>query len=449
MEGLPFGFGNHSDKGLVREVNQDAMAYYAVAGGHLMMVADGMGGHAAGEAASQIALEVIYHYFQHQPIQEPIDQYIIHAIELANRSIFQYAQNHVEKLGMGTTLVLAFFQDNVVTIAHVGDSRAYCYHPDQGLQCLTKDHSFVQELVNQGIITEEEAFYHPRKNEITRALGTHPSVAVDIQQRTVKPNEIYLLLTDGISSLLTSQQIQAIVSSDDTPQQIAEKLVQAANDLGGYDNSTVQVISFKQVLPQDLKNPENSEQKQGENFAVNQDKSNQDKPKSETKDSSLRYYLFIGGAVITIALLLYYAFSAIPETHLVPQDVASAQVMLSSHDSLTENTSLIKNQVQENLKIQYKVKQGDKLIKLANSFNYPVDSIKKINNLQSDVLKPNQVLEFPIQAIHEVAKGENLTIVAQKYEVKINDIRKINGLSKNERLKEGQKLYIPLKENNN
>ncbi len=448
MRNLPFDFGNHTDRGLVREFNEDAMGFYSLSGGYLWVVADGMGGHAAGDEASKLAVDAIYFFLHQQTVWEDIPNLLIQAIDYANQNIYQYALQYPQKRGMGTTVVVALVRDNTITIGHVGDSRAYRYNPETGLQALTKDHSFVQELVNQGLITEQEAHYHPRKNEITRALGTKENVIPDIQQHTIRKNDIFLLMTDGICSLLTHNEIQQILSDTTlNSQQIAEKLVNKANELGGYDNSTVQVISFKQT--QNNQNQSLADTNVLElSFKNDAQKKEIKVPRSSTSDSSLRYYLFIGGAILTIALILFYFLSNLNTQNIVPPtNLEKNEKNYAYEDSLkVQEDSTSQKTIQEPMFIRYKVRRGQSLDQLSKWFNYPMDSIKMRNGLKNSKIKEGEELEFPLQAIYEVEKGDKLELIAKKFNVKASDIQRINALKSAEKISPGVKLYIPLPE---
>jgi len=455
MKTLPFDFGNHTDKGLVREHNEDAMAIYEINGGFLFLVADGMGGHAAGNEASKIALDVIANYFSHLNHLENIPYHISVAVETANLAIYQYAQQFPEKKGMGTTLVVAFIYNNQITIGHVGDSRAYRFNPQDGLQLLTKDHSFVQELINNGIISEEEAHYHPRKNEITKALGISEKVNPDLQQIDIKPNDLFLFMTDGISSILTNSQIHEIVSNTNlTAQQIAEALVNAANDLGGYDNSTVQVVSYLDKKKEVSITNNSDTQKINtniENLSENQFSNKKNIPKSNASDSPIRYYLFIAGAIITIALVLYYSLFSVSFQSMPSQPLPEASIKYKNENQISEEINNEKNKTEQPAVIthRYRVTKGDNLEKLARAFNFPVDSIIKRNELKNNQLKINTSLEFPTQGVYRVVKGDNLSSIAKKFGVYEKNLAKFNRLNTRETLKEGQEIFIPLKKQNN
>lgn len=253
-----FEFGNITDKGCVRPNNEDYMGYFQTQNGHLFVVCDGMGGHKAGEKASQLSVEVFKSFFSdtyHHNPQEALYQ----AACRANKVVYETAQKYSDFSGMGTTLVAALIRDNTVFYVHIGDSRLYYYEQSsQTLHRITKDHSFVQELVDAGIITDAEAENHPRKNEIKRAVGIHPEVEPDVCVLPLQPadNDLLLLCSDGLNSMISDGQIKEIVA--DSSLKImpkTQKLVEAAKNAGGYDNITVQLIRFyaqnrsKAVIP--------------------------------------------------------------------------------------------------------------------------------------------------------------------------------------------------------
>lgn len=268
-----FEFGNATDVGCKRDNNEDYLGYFQTQNGHLFVVCDGMGGHQAGEKASQLAVEVFKRYFTEGYHANPSDALQKATIE-ANKIIFETAQKYAEYAGMGTTLVVALIRDNQVFYVHVGDSRLYLYEQEtQKLHRITKDHSFVQQLVDNGIITDLEAESHPRKNEILRALGVNNIVEPEVGISAILPadNDVLLLCSDGLNSMILDTQIQNIIA--DNSQNILQRtksLIESAKQAGGYDNITVQLIRFyaqnrkKTILPfQQVKsqNEEPSEKK--------------------------------------------------------------------------------------------------------------------------------------------------------------------------------------------
>lgn len=239
-----FHFGSHTDIGHVRKQNEDAMGYYETSNGYVFVVCDGMGGAAGGATASRMAVNSIKTFFQHQYYPSP-QEAIRQSIQYANQQIFQAAQNAPGMQGMGTTCVLVLVRNDQLFYGHVGDSRLY--HLSHGtISRTTKDHSFVQALVDQGVISDDEAETHPRRNELLRALGTQPVVEVEVAVNPIIPdkNDIFLLCTDGLNGLVHDKSIEATLNSPIDVEHKAIKLIQMANNLGGYDNTTVQLIEF-------------------------------------------------------------------------------------------------------------------------------------------------------------------------------------------------------------
>ena len=201
----------------------------------ILAVADGMGGARAGEVASQMAVEV----FAEMGADGEGPEKLLEAIaKEANRRIYELAQKDESRAGMGCTLTAAFVGDGEITIGHVGDSRAYRLRGEE-LEQLTSDHSLVEELVRQGKLTAEEAEVHPQRSIITRALGPEPDVEVDSFTHSAKPDDVYLLCSDGLTGMVQDERIAKILLARSSLKQAAEALIAAANENGGRDNITV------------------------------------------------------------------------------------------------------------------------------------------------------------------------------------------------------------------
>lgn len=242
-----FEFGNATDVGRVRSNNEDYLGYFQTPNGHLFVLCDGMGGHQAGEKASQLAVETLREFFNkkfYSNAQEALWQAIVEA----NQVIYTTSEKFSEYAGMGTTLVAVLIRDNQVFYAHVGDSRLYYFEQaTQTLHRITKDHSFVQELVDRGVIKDEDAEKHPRKNEILRALGIHQEVIPEVGILPILPadNDLLLLCSDGLNAMISDFQIGEIITDKNlTILQRTQKLIEKANEAGGTDNITVQLIRF-------------------------------------------------------------------------------------------------------------------------------------------------------------------------------------------------------------
>lgn len=236
-----------SDVGCVRTNNEDAARFIrpsdlVIRGtkGFLAIVADGMGGHAAGEIASQMAVETIAKtYYQRE---ESPEESLFLAFTKANRSIWQTASRNTRQRGMGTTCSAVVICDTKLYFAHVGDSRLYLLKNGQLLQ-LSTDHTYVQMLVQQGVISPAEAEKHPERNVLTRAMGTHNKVDIDVEavSYSMENDDRLLLCTDGLYDYLSSDEIAQLMLIP-TLNEAAQRLVEAAKQRGGHDNITVLLV---------------------------------------------------------------------------------------------------------------------------------------------------------------------------------------------------------------
>jgi PPM family protein phosphatase len=226
---------SRSDTGRQRTANEDA--FYA--SGPVFAVADGMGGAQAGEVASRIAAESF------EPAvrgDESPEAYLRAIAQSANQQIHSLAQHDSTRSGMGTTLTAAIVEGDEVSLAHVGDSRGYVWR-DGELRMLTSDHSLVEELRRQGRISDEQAEDHPQRSIITRALGPESEVEVDTLTFSARPGDVFLLCSDGLTTMIRDEGIAAVLAASDTLDQAVDTLVATANEAGGRDNITV--VAFR------------------------------------------------------------------------------------------------------------------------------------------------------------------------------------------------------------
>ena len=222
--------------GQVRTLNEDG---YLIKDS-ILAVADGMGGHQAGEVASSLALQIMAAWpFDREHPQESLHQ----AVQQANTEIHRLAKGNAELAGMGTTLSVAWIVAEQAYIAHVGDSRIYKFDGDTIYQ-LTDDHSVVAELVRSGALSKNEAQIHPHRNVLTRALGAAPEVSFDMREESLKVGDILILCTDGLYSLVSDQELKEVAGTLTDPQEAAERLVALANARGGHDNITALVAAI-------------------------------------------------------------------------------------------------------------------------------------------------------------------------------------------------------------
>lgn len=241
--------GARSDIGLVRINNED---HYAVEPSmNLLILCDGMGGQAGGEVASRMAVEILLAHCQ-EALRHPqaawegayLEEFsaqtnrLASGIRLSNKAIFEAASGAASVSGMGCTVVAARIYGSVMSIAHVGDSRIYLFRNGQ-LRQLTQDHSLVWEQVRQGFLTPQQAEQSELSNVILRALGAEPSVEVDLDEMWVGPGDQVLLCSDGLTRMVSDEEIASVLSAAIPPQEAADRLVELANAKGGEDNTTV------------------------------------------------------------------------------------------------------------------------------------------------------------------------------------------------------------------
>ncbi|WP_160690306.1 Stp1/IreP family PP2C-type Ser/Thr phosphatase [Clostridium sp. C2-6-12] len=227
-----------SDVGLKRTLNEDFASYLEKEEFKIYVVADGMGGHNAGEVASQMAAERIVSYVDEKFSSSNSRDLIEEAIKKVNTDIFNFSNTNEKLSGMGTTVTVCFITKEFIHIANVGDSCCFAIRNNE-IKKITKDHSLVQELVDSGSISEQEAENHPKKNIITRALGTSSSVVVDVFELDNNEYELYILCSDGLTNELTKEEILQIITEEKDYIKSADRLVALAKANGGRDNITV------------------------------------------------------------------------------------------------------------------------------------------------------------------------------------------------------------------
>lgn len=247
--------GACSDKGQVRHHNEDAFVCDPSLG--LFIVCDGMGGEAAGEVASRMAIETMVRQLngaenwqqgKATPTArgfQPATRQLESAIRLSNQAVYEDSRRNPERHGMGTTVVSAWIRDNLASLAHVGDSRAYLWR-NQNLEQLTRDHSLVEEQLRAGLISHEESLASSQQNVLLRALGGEPEVEVELAELPLMPGDALLLCSDGLSRMVSEETMADTLARLQQPQEICRTLVDLANQNGGEDNITVVVA---QVLP--------------------------------------------------------------------------------------------------------------------------------------------------------------------------------------------------------
>lgn len=231
-----------TDVGQKRSMNQDYVYTSEKPVGklpNLFVVADGMGGHNAGDFASKFTVQQLVKSIELNPETNPI-KIIRQSIESANKELLIMAYENSELTGMGTTLVAATIVHDYIYVANIGDSRLYIINSE--IKQITKDHSLVEEMIRLGEIDREDARNHPDKNIITRAIGASEDIAVDFFEMKLEKDDMILMCSDGLTNMIEDEEIRRIIESQKSPEQKAEKLVQIANNNGGKDNITVIII---------------------------------------------------------------------------------------------------------------------------------------------------------------------------------------------------------------
>ena len=237
-----------TDLGRVRENNEDKFDFFlpeerARLGlrGRLWAVADGMGGHAAGQIASEAALKTLIRSYFDAASPDDTEQKLRAALKEANALIYHAAQKFPDKSGMGTTLVTVVIKNDTLFVAHIGDSRAYLLRQNEPIQQITTDHSWVEEQVRRRALTRAEAEASPYRNYILRSVGVEPSVEADISQTVLQTGDRVLLCSDGLTGHLSDETLQEIISGAGVSQAVLD-LVDAANGAGGKDNITALLL---------------------------------------------------------------------------------------------------------------------------------------------------------------------------------------------------------------
>jgi PPM family protein phosphatase len=247
IEDYKLNIGNATDTGQVREYNEDYLAHFPTAYGYCIVVCDGMGGHAAGDVASQSTVEALKHYLQDGSLTKlDTPNSLLNAIEFANFKLREMVAQSPELKGMGTTCVLALINDDELFIAYAGDSRLYLLRKNE-IRLLTKDHSVIQQMIDAGTITEEESHNSEKRNQITKAIGIFDKAEPTVTTKPyhLKYGDKILICSDGLTGHLDSKEINEIAKSSTDVQLAASKLVEMANIKGGTDNITVQIVEYK------------------------------------------------------------------------------------------------------------------------------------------------------------------------------------------------------------
>ena len=245
---MQLAVGARSDVGMIRSGNEDNFFAEADERRGVFVVADGMGGHAAGEVASEMAVQIVARNLLplNSVLDAAADDRMSQALKDANRAIYDRMLAEVDKQGMGTTASVLAMSDNQYLIGQIGDSRIYLLR-DGGLKQITKDHSYVQEQVDAGLLTPEQARYHPYSNVITRCVGASESVDVDLYRGDMFPGDVFLVASDGLTGMVDDRRLQQLLMARSGPGRIVDALIAEANGRGGLDNITAIIVQVGTV----------------------------------------------------------------------------------------------------------------------------------------------------------------------------------------------------------
>lgn len=237
-----------TDVGRIRAGNEDSLYADADQERGLFIVADGMGGHAAGEVASEMAVQIVARDLTdvRDLAGKGSGARMAAALKAANQAIYERTIQEADKQGMGTTASCIMIGQGRYIVGHIGDSRVYLLRDGQ-LRQLTKDHSYVQEQVDAGFLTPEQARYHPYSNVITRCVGANAAVEADVLQGEIQAEDLYLVASDGLTGMVEDPQLKKILESKQTPGRMVDAMITEANRRGGLDNITAIIVQVLQV----------------------------------------------------------------------------------------------------------------------------------------------------------------------------------------------------------
>jgi len=248
---VKLSFAARTDVGMIRSGNEDNFAVDANGSRGIFIVADGMGGHAAGEVASEMAVQIVLREIKDvsDVTDGSVTKALGDALRLANRAIHDRTITEVDKQGMGTTASVLVLAESRYLIGQVGDSRIYLLR-DGALKQLTKDHSYVQEQVDLGNLTPEQARYHPYSNVITRCVGASPDVEPDLYAGESRTGDVFLVASDGLTGMVDDRRLAQLLMSRAEPERKVQALISEANGRGGLDNITAVVVHVEDVSEQ-------------------------------------------------------------------------------------------------------------------------------------------------------------------------------------------------------
>jgi len=405
-----FDFVSYTDKGLEREKNEDYAAYFDTLNGHVFVVCDGMGGHASGEVASEMAVEAVGEYFNSEYYKNPFLA-VENAIIYANKKVFEHAKTKPEFHNMGTTIVLVLIRDNRIFYGHVGDSRLYIYKKNN-IRQLTKDHSYVNKLIDEKRISKKEALTHPLRNEITKALGLFSVVEPEVSNSAFIPKEgdTLLLCSDGLNNMVSDRHIEKILSGKENIKEKAETLIQAALDNGGIDNITLQLIRFHNI-----------------------DSRYVPREKRQLKLKRLLNAKF-GIISVLVVAVLFSLFLFLKKLN--------KNKLLQDEKPVSVSSNYIPGSSKSVMIYPYRVEENETLELIAQKFNVDTSYLHLLNPNISNVYRGKH-LKIPVQGIFVVQTYEDPETICLQYKITMEELMRANGFC-SKSIPVGKKLIIPL-----
>jgi serine/threonine protein phosphatase PrpC/LysM repeat protein len=409
-----FDYVNHTDRGRVRERNEDSLSYFDTINGHVFVVCDGMGGHNAGDVASELAVESVRDYLNETYCSNPFDA-VENAILYANKMIYNLALGNDYLQGMGTTIVLVLIRDDRVYYGHVGDSRLYLYR-NNVLDQMTEDHSIVQQLLKAGLISLSEAKEHPKRHEITRALGLTMSLEADVSPKAIIPqNDDFLMLcTDGLTNMVETSDISKILNNPFGVNDKAAKLISKANRNGGIDNVSIILVRFHNLDDQEETIPE------VDNRPV------MSYIRNLLRNKNFSFFLIF---IFILGTLLFVLNIGNKDKHF-----SNPKIIISYGEKVGD------------LIIPYKPKEGESLQILAEKFNTDEGTIIRLNPNYSGIATGTHI-KIPVSSLYVYKHTDELEIIAESFKIDVIDILKANDLGSMQPIV-GTELIIPLKKIN-
>lgn len=462
-----------SHPGRVRPENEDYAYHGQTPQGYVGIVCDGMGGAAAGEVAARIAADAAFQYLlSASPEADPI-QLLRGAIQAAQEHLLRIAQQHPQYQNFGTTIAIALIKNNMLYHAHVGDSRIYLYSRS-ALTLLTEDDSLVQQMLREGLITPEQALHHPQKNILSQCLGPNQQPTPHLGQTRLRAGDVILLCSDGLSNLLSQEELTAQLMQAPTLSAAAESLVAQANRQGGYDNVTVLLLgpaakSPTFALPMKLpptkyliaggiglvviillvvifsrSSPSTPEEGGGDVILLTDSTETQSASEEATPPASEGLPSAPDNGYGTLPEQAPPP-PPVAETPQPPIETRSSPKAPAPSGKSEKSGSSTANKAST---IEITVQKGDNLTQIAKAFHTTRSAIQSANGLSSDNLRAGQKLSIPVKGVktHTVQKGENLSRLARQYQSSIEAIRRANNLSDKDEIRAGQKLRIPILE---